>query len=286
MSSTSPLVTVITPTYNRAYILPTAIQTVLNQTYQNFEYIVVNDNSTDNTSQVVREIKDKRIKFVNNIHTKGPAGARNTALDLAEGEWITYIDDDDEWYPNLLEIMVGNILMNKDIVFAIPKGKKTLELYENNKLVKVIDNSDNYPHIFTVENIAHKTFHFDNIGFMHSRKVIEDGIRFDECGEVGALEDWEFALQLCEQYPDGLLTVQDILFHYHQRYGLDGRVANDTYRGTISAYEYVYQKHKNDSILKGQPWYPQRILKYSKLQKEFEEGKSPPKYLLPFQDYK
>jgi glycosyltransferase involved in cell wall biosynthesis len=280
----SPLVTVITPTFNRAYILPTAIKSVLDQTYKNFEYIIVDDGSTDNTEEVVGKINDKRIIYIKNNRSKGPSGARNTGLDIAKGEWVTYIDDDDQWYPKLLEVMIRNVIKNKKTVFAIPRGKKTLELYENNVLVKEIDNSDNYPKNLSIQDIVFKTFHFDNIGFMHSRKVIDDTIRFDETGELGALEDWEFALQLCEKYPNGLLKVSDTLFHYRQRYGTDGRVSNDTYKKTILAYEYVFQKHKNDKILEGQTWYPQRVEKYKKLQKDFEKGNVPPKYLLPFQN--
>lgn len=277
-----PFITIITPTFNRAYIIQLAIKSVLAQKYKNFEYIIIDDGSTDNTDQVIRNIDDKRIKYVHNSHSKGPSGARNTGLDLAKGTWVTYIDDDDEWYPNLIEIMVKKVTENKNVVFAVPRGIKTLELYKNNVLIKEIENSDNYPESLSIQDIALKTFHFDNIGFMHSKKVIDDGIRFDEHEELGALEDWEFALQLCEKYPSGLLYVKDILFHYHQRYGTDGRVSNDTYEKTAIAYEYVFQKHKNDKILEDQKWYPQRIEKYTQLQKDFELGKAPPKYLLPF----
>ncbi len=278
----TPLVTVITPTHNRAYMLGNAIESVLSQTYPYFEYIIVDDASTDDTSDKVKEYSDKRIRYIRHDINKGPSAARNTALDMAKGEWITYLDDDDELFLNHLEVMMQYITRAEDIVFAIPRGKKTLELYVENFLVREIDNSDHFPEQITTKDIGLKTFHFDNIGFMHSRKVIEDGIRFDEHVDLGALEDWEFALQLSEKYPQGLLFVPEVLYHYHQRFGTDGRVSNDTYKNTVIAFEYVYQKHKNDTILEGQDWYPQRIDKYSKLQEEYEKGIAPPKYILPF----
>ena len=281
-TSSLPLITVLTPTFNRAYILPTAIKSVLAQTYQNFEYIIIDDGSTDNTEEIVRGFNDPRIKYILNSRTKGPSGARNTGMDKAKGAWITFLDSDDEWYPNLLEVMLKHISQNPQTMFAIPRGKKTMELYENNILIKEIDTSNNYPETVDIHDIANKQFRFDNIGLMLSRKVIDDDIRFDEKEALGALEDWEFALQLCENYPRGLLYVKEKLFHYHQKYGTDGRVSNDTYEKTATAFEYVYQKHKNHPLLKGQTWYPERVKKYTKLQEDFKLGKAPPKYLLPF----
>lgn len=281
----TPFVTVITPTHNRDFILNNAINSVLSQTYKNLEYIIVDDCSTDDTSELVNKYSDKRIKYLRHDTNRGPSAARNTALEHAKGDWITYLDDDDELYTNHLEVMVKHIEKNNDAVFAIPRGQKTLELYIDNFLVIEIDESENVPKNLTTKDIAHKTFHFDNIGFMHSRQAIEDGIRFDENPKLGALEDWEFALQLSEKYPTGLLYVPEILYHYHQRYGTDGRVSNDTYKNTLIAFEYVYQKHKKDKILEGQNWYPQRIHKYKKLQSDFEKGIAPPKYLLPFVNY-
>ncbi len=281
----TPFVTVITPTHNRAYVLRNAMESILSQTYKNLEYIIVDDNSKDETNDVVKSFSDKRVRYIRHDTNKGPSAARNTALNVAKGDWITYLDDDDELYHTHLEVMLKHIEKNKNTIFAIPRGKKTLELYVDNFLVREIDDSENVPKNITPQDIGLKKFHFDNIGFMHSRKVIDDGIRFDEHPDLGALEDWEFALQLSEKYPQGLLHVPEILYHYHQRYGTDGRVSNDTYKNTVIAFEYVYQKHKHDRILEGQTWYPQRIDKYNKLQSELDLGIAPPKYLLPFVKY-
>lgn len=282
MNTPFPLVSVITPTFNRAYIIKRAIESVLAQTYTAFEYLIVDDHSTDNTKELIQNYQDKRIRYMRNKRTKGVSGARNTGLDEARGAWISFLDSDDEWYLNLLEVMIKAVNDNNNVRFAIPRGKKTMELYENTNLIKIIDNSNNYPESVTIQDIINKNFRFDNIGLTLSRKVVDDGIRFDENELVGKLEDWEFALQLCENYPKGLLYIKDILFHYHQRYGTDGRVSNDTYKDTAIAFEYVYQKHKNHPLLQGQTWYPERVEKYKKLQKDFEEGKAPPKYLQPF----
>jgi len=102
-----PVVSVILPTYNRAYILSRAIQSVLNQTYSNFELIVIDDASTDNTERVVLGFKDSRIRYIRHEENKGGAAARNTGIRYAEGDLIAFQDSDDEWLPPKLEKQVG-----------------------------------------------------------------------------------------------------------------------------------------------------------------------------------
>jgi len=102
-----PLVSVIITTYNRAALLPRAINSVLNQTYQNFELIIVDDGSTDNTEEVVRSFNDKRIIYHKHERNKGVLGAKNTGFDLAKGEYNCRLDDDDELLPEALETAVN-----------------------------------------------------------------------------------------------------------------------------------------------------------------------------------
>jgi glycosyltransferase involved in cell wall biosynthesis len=99
------LVSVVLPTYNRAYLIDRAIRSVLNQTYKDFELIVIDDGSTDNTEKVVKEFreKDKRIKYIQHEKNKGAAVARNTGIKAAKGEYIAFQDSDDEWVPEKLE---------------------------------------------------------------------------------------------------------------------------------------------------------------------------------------
>ncbi len=96
-------VSVIIPTYNRSEKLKRSINSVLNQTFADFELIVVDDCSTDKTQLVVTNIKDKRIKYLRHNFNKGCATARNTGLLNAKGKYIAQLDDDDEWFLTKLE---------------------------------------------------------------------------------------------------------------------------------------------------------------------------------------
>jgi glycosyltransferase involved in cell wall biosynthesis len=116
----NPLVSIYIPTYNRAELLrDRGINSVLKQTYKNFELIIVGDHCTDNTEEVVKQIDDPRIRFVNlpkrdkrypegvDIHWfAGPVVPANHALDMIQGKWIARLDDDDIWAPDHLESLL------------------------------------------------------------------------------------------------------------------------------------------------------------------------------------
>ena len=97
------LVSIIMPSYNTALYIEETIQSVLNQTYPNWELIIVDDCSTDNTDEVLEKIKDTRIHYLKNEKNSGAAVSRNKALRKAKGQWIAFLDSDDLWMPNKLE---------------------------------------------------------------------------------------------------------------------------------------------------------------------------------------
>lgn len=105
MHHSTPLVTVIIPTFNRASTISRAIDSVIDQNFNDWELVIVDDHSTDDTLELLRQysLADKRIKFLGNKNSKGPAGARNTGMEIAQGKYIAFLDSDDLWYPNHLE---------------------------------------------------------------------------------------------------------------------------------------------------------------------------------------
>ena len=101
---TEPFFSVIIPTYNRVAILNRAIDSVLNQTFSNFELIIVDNGSTDHTSNWLRQnYSDPRIQYYCQKGTGSPAGPRNTGIRLSTGKWISFLDSDDFWRLNKLQ---------------------------------------------------------------------------------------------------------------------------------------------------------------------------------------
>lgn len=97
------LVSIIMPSYNTAKYIGESIQSVINQTYEWWELIIVDDCSTDDTDRVVANFQDGRIRYYKNDKNRGAAISRNRALKEAKGQWIAFLDSDDLWVPNKLE---------------------------------------------------------------------------------------------------------------------------------------------------------------------------------------
>ena len=98
-----PLVSIITPCYNAAPFISQAIESVLAQSFGDWEMIIVDDCSTDNTDIVVGKIKDPRIRYIKNEKNSGAAVSRNRALREANGRWVAFLDSHDLWNPEKLE---------------------------------------------------------------------------------------------------------------------------------------------------------------------------------------
>jgi glycosyltransferase involved in cell wall biosynthesis len=95
-------ISIVIPLYNKGFIISETLDSVLAQTFTNFEIIIVNDGSTDNGFEIVSQFSDKRIKLFQQ-QNKGAAAARNLGIEKATGELIAFLDADDYWYPNHLE---------------------------------------------------------------------------------------------------------------------------------------------------------------------------------------
>ena len=115
------LVSIIMPAYNAEKYIEEAIESVLKQTYRNWELIIVNDCSIDATEQIVKKYQeqDERIKFHSLTENHGVANARNTALQNAVGRYIAFLDSDDMWLPEKLEKQIGFMKIN-NYVFTYP----------------------------------------------------------------------------------------------------------------------------------------------------------------------
>lgn len=121
-----PLISVIIPTYNRVQVLPKAIKSVLEQSFENWELIVVDDGSEDGTEDVVLSfLDDKRIVYKYQINT-GVSAARNLGASIAKGKYLVFLDSDDNFLNHALEAFQSKIQESPDLIFAkyLVKGKK------------------------------------------------------------------------------------------------------------------------------------------------------------------
>jgi glycosyltransferase involved in cell wall biosynthesis len=122
-------VSVIIPTFNRAHLINRAIQSVLSQTYRDFELIIIDDASNDGTEETAKKIissnksfHDPQIIYIKNRVRKGGSAARNIGIKLAKGKYIAFLDDDDEWLPTKLSEQVNIMNRSNENVGAVYAG--------------------------------------------------------------------------------------------------------------------------------------------------------------------
>ena len=181
------LVSVIMPSWNTAKYIGESIQSVIDQTYKNWELIIVDDRSTDNTEEVINTFNDSRIRYYKNSNNLGAALTRNRALREAKGEWIAFLDSDDLWQPNKLKEQLG--FMNKNnYVFS----------YHNYE--KIDENSNSLGICVTGPNVVtkRKMYHYGYPGcltFIYSAKFF--GVIQIE--DIKKNNDYAILLKLCKK---------------------------------------------------------------------------------------
>ena len=194
------LISVVIPTYNRAYCIENAIQSVLSQTYSNIEVIVIDDASDDATTQVVEKITDSRVRYYLREENHGAAVARNLGVYYARGSYIAFHDSDDLWLPDKLEKQMQ--LYEKNLGYGLVYGRYTMKLDSRNEIM-VPDRGE--PDDLS-GNIFASLLVKNTIGaptILMRKEVFEKVGGFDE--DMRCLEDWDFVLKVSKSYEIGFL---------------------------------------------------------------------------------
>jgi glycosyltransferase involved in cell wall biosynthesis len=237
-----PLVSIITPVYNGEQFLLEAIESALAQTYQNFELLIVNDGSTDNSKAIITNyLNNTKIRYFEQQNA-GVAAARNLALRNANGKYIGFLDQDDLWLPDKLSTQIRFLETNPEIAFVHSRqsyiqadgtpiadyakdwvsdlhGKCFIELFKRNRIA-----------VLTV--LLRKDV-IDEIGF------------FNET--VSRVDDYELWLRICSKYPIGFQDEKLALYRCH-----DTNASHDHFKmeqAELTALETFYNQNKGAFIL-------------------------------------
>ncbi len=135
-----PLVSIITPAYNASGVIRETIESVINQTFQDWELLIVDDCSSDNTSDIIKEYteKDERIKYLKTSHSSGsPSLPRNMGIDEAKGKYIAFLDADDIWLPDKLSDQIQFMEENKINFVYSDYEKIDYRGNRNNRIIKM-----------------------------------------------------------------------------------------------------------------------------------------------------
>ncbi len=242
------LVSVIIPTFNRASFLKQSLQSVLNQTYQNFEILVINDAGKD-VQNVVAELKDTRIKYFCHSENRGPTVARNTGLHNAKGKYISYLDDDDTYYSNHLENLVSKFestnykVVYSDAYCITHKGEGANGIIKSKSIPYSFDFSKE---LLLLMNIAPTQC------FMHHRDCIQNVGSFDE--DFLTHEDWEFWIRLSQKYD--FLHIKQVTSEFNRRESTEGLTSGNL-EDFLRTMKIIFERYNhlvkgNENILKAQ----------------------------------
>ncbi len=252
MTTSAPLVSVIIAAYEAADTLERCVASVLAQTHENLEIIIIDDKSTDRTVQVAESLlnQDTRIKLVKKEKNSGPGATRNKGLDIAQGEWIMIVDSDDTITPERTEKMLTAARnYNADIVFDnllyIPIGKDETTGYaylpdqcgafgDLPFETYIISNSSVYP--------------LKNLGFLKpffTRKLLsENNIRYDETLKVG-----EDSLLIFDIFAAGATAylIEDKGYHYYKSKNSISAVFDaDRIKSLRDAFQGCYERNEDN----------------------------------------
>jgi len=199
MKNSEPFVSVVLPTYNRAQSLGTAIQSVLEQTFPDFELIVVDDGSQDDTPSLIKRFNDKRLVYIQRSLNSGISAARNSAIHASRGKMIAFQDSDDEWQAQKLERQIERMKAcgaEVGVVYAPflrvdPNSTKVFPRFD-----ELIDGDIHacllYRNVVSAQVALVKRECFDKIGL------------FDE--ELPCLVDWDLWLRISRDYHFAYVT--------------------------------------------------------------------------------
>jgi glycosyltransferase involved in cell wall biosynthesis len=226
-------VSVVIPTYNRAHFLGKAIDSVLSQSYKNLEVIVIDDNSVDNTTELVSGYKDKRVKYVKNSANRGCIRARNQGIEQAKGDYIQFLDSDDELFSSKFEKQLEHFQALPNEVGLIYCGF----CYASGKTGQIIKYIS--PKLYG--NVHNRLFE-KNLFPIHAPIIRKEC--FEKCGifdaTLPACEDWDLWIRISRYYK--FAFVPDIL----AKYNIHGKQKSTEVESVIRARERIAEKYRGE----------------------------------------
>jgi glycosyltransferase involved in cell wall biosynthesis len=223
-----PLVSVVIATFNRAFCIEKAINSVINQSYKNWELIIIDDGSTDSTREVIGcFLKDERIKYFKQ-ENKGGSEARNKGIKIACGNYIALLDDDDEFLENKLSVQISEMLKYK-ADFSLSNGFKVY----NGKRSIPNNHSDSF--LINTKDIFTKRFHI-SCSYMMFKSSIKEECLFDT--SLTAAIDFDLFVRMAGKYK--VLFINEPLAYIHKSFKRD-RISNNP-QMKINTFELLIKK--------------------------------------------
>ena len=201
------MISVVIPTHNRADLLPRAIKSVQNQTWTDLEIVVVSDGSEDDTKAVVEALAkdDDRIRFIEYFPAKGGNVARNTGIENAAGEYVAFLDDDDEFMPEKLEKQMAVMESDREIGLVYT-GVRVIYVNEDVEYASVPKAEGDLSTEILLDNIIGTTS-----TVMARKEILLAAGQFDV--QLRALQDFDLWIRVCQLCKVGFVRGEMIRYY-------------------------------------------------------------------------
>jgi len=220
------LVSIIIPTYKRPFeILSRAINSVLYQSYKNIEVIVVDDSPNDfsNRKDIEKNLKrivDHRVRYIQHPCNKGACAARNTGINNSSGEYIAFLDDDDEWLPDKLELQLKKIKnSNVGLIYC---SSYTITLKGNKQVKKTVKCADISGWVY--DKLIMENFIGSTSFVLIKKEVIESCGVFNN--DILSAQDYELYLRISKKYEIGFVNIPLVNYYVHEGERISTNVNN------------------------------------------------------------
>ncbi|HVO73651.1 MAG TPA: glycosyltransferase [Ignavibacteriaceae bacterium] len=191
-------VSVIMRTYKRHEYIKEAIESVLSQTFKDFELLIINDGGDDEIKEIVDSFNSAKIRYFKLHKNKGPSGALNEGILRAKGEYIAYLDDDDIYYPNHLETLINCIDKNGHCAVVYSNAWWCYGERQNFKFIELSRKLNNGRPVTFTKDMLFKWNYISTLNILHKKTCIEKVGLFSE--DLIVLEDWDMWMRLANEY--------------------------------------------------------------------------------------
>lgn len=203
------LISIIIPTWNRVNALERAVKSVIKQTYQNFEILVADDGSDDQTEETFKNYSDHRVKYIRLKHSGSPVRPRNAALFQAQGDFVAFLDSDDEWLPNKLELQVPILENNSEIDLVCSNAYRVVDNQRRKRRLyfkEPLDVDDNFLALVRYSNFVITS------SVLVRKRVLLKTHGFSESIDLKGVEDFDLWARICSS--DNFIYIHEPLLNY------------------------------------------------------------------------
>jgi glycosyltransferase involved in cell wall biosynthesis len=206
MTNEKPLISVIMPTYNHASFISEAIESVLRQSYQRFEIIIINNYSEDDTVDIVKRRDDDRIRLMDFRNNGIIAASRNRGLREARGDFVAFLDSDDAWHPQKLQRQI-EVFKRYPLLLMVATNAKEFPRGKRRSIYMVKDKVISFNKLLCQNLIV-------NSSVMIKREVIDHVGFLDEDASLCTVEDYDYWLRILKYRDKSALLMNKVLMSY------------------------------------------------------------------------